>query len=95
MLNRLNPEDEEKEDLIRKSGKQPVSRIPTFQSTLAKKKTTGGIEPTTPSFTKKEAQNQMSQLTGKASSSGDISKSKLPNMRETDRKSTRLNSSHL
>ncbi|XP_046905424.1 5'-3' exonuclease PLD3 isoform X2 [Hypomesus transpacificus] len=83
VLNRLNPEDEEKEDLIRKSGKQPVSRIPTFQSTLAKKKTTGGIEPTTPSFTKKEAQNQMSQLTGKASSSGDISKSKLPNMRET------------
>ncbi|XP_067103459.1 5'-3' exonuclease PLD3 isoform X2 [Osmerus mordax] len=83
VLNRLNPEDEEKEDLIRKSGKQPVSRIPTFQSTLAKKKPTSGIEPTAPSFTKKEAQNQMSQLTGKSSSSGDISKSKLPNMRET------------
>lgn len=82
LMSRL-PEDDGKEDMIRKSGKQPVSRIPTFQSTVAKKRTTGSTEPTVPSLMKKDVNNQTSQPTEKNNSSGDISKFKLPNMRET------------
>ncbi|XP_036825583.1 5'-3' exonuclease PLD3 isoform X2 [Oncorhynchus mykiss] len=95
MLNRLDQEedsekkeDEEKED-ARKTGKQQhASRIPAFHKTLAKKRPTTTSsstsssqrsDPPASSITSKESSNQAA-LT---SSSGEMSRSKLPNIRET------------
>ncbi|XP_029503459.2 uncharacterized protein pld7 isoform X1 [Oncorhynchus nerka] len=99
MLNRLDQEedsekkeDEEKED-ARKTGKQQhASRIPAFHKTLAKKRPTTTTttsssqrsDPPASSITSKESSNQAAlTVAASTSSSGEMSRSKLPNIRET------------
>ncbi|XP_052343328.1 uncharacterized protein pld7 isoform X1 [Oncorhynchus keta] len=97
MLNRLDQEedsekkeDEEKED-ARKTGKQQhASRIPAFHKTLAKKRPTTTSsssqrsDPPASSITSKESSNQAAlTVAASTSSSGEMARSKLPNIRET------------
>ncbi|XP_029917360.1 phospholipase D3 isoform X2 [Myripristis murdjan] len=91
LLDRIRPEEEsakkeleEKDDLSRKSGKTPVSRIPTFQSTSTKKRATGSSQSTELPLPKKDALSHAVSPPEKVSSgSVDVSKSKLPGIRET------------
>ncbi|KAK6299364.1 hypothetical protein J4Q44_G00308740 [Coregonus suidteri] len=91
MLNRLDREEdserkEEEEEDSRKN-KQHASRIPAFHKTLAKKRPTTttsssssqSSDPPAPSITRKESSSQASST----SSSGEMSRSKLPGIRET------------
>eukprot|EP00063_Salmo_salar_P093918 XP_014068753.1 PREDICTED: uncharacterized protein LOC106612271 isoform X1 [Salmo salar] len=96
MLNRLDQEedsekkeDEEKED-ARKTGKQQhASRIPAFHKTLAKKRPTTSSssqrsDPPALSITSKESSNQAAlTVAASTSNSGEMSRSKLPSIRET------------
>ncbi|XP_071397786.1 uncharacterized protein pld7 isoform X1 [Centroberyx affinis] len=89
LLDRLRPEEdaakqelEEKEDMSRKSGKPPVSRIPTFHS--GKKRPTGGSHNTELPLSKKDAISHVAQPPEKAGGGGvEVLKSKLPGVRET------------
>lgn len=99
VLDRLAPEDaatqkedEDKEEMLRRGGKLSVSRIPTFQSSLTKKRPTSSTQsgtelPPSPSLSKKEAVRQVVQPTERASRDNidgwEPSKSKLPGFRET------------
>ncbi|XP_070994952.1 5'-3' exonuclease PLD4 isoform X2 [Oncorhynchus clarkii lewisi] len=98
MLNRLDQEedsekkeDEEKED-ARKTGKQQhASRIPAFHKTLAKKRPTTTSSSTTTTSSSQRSDPPASSITSKessnqaalTSSSGEMSRSKLPNIKET------------
>lgn len=97
VLDRLRPKEEtarreleEKEEMNRKSEKQqPVSRIPTFQSALAKKRpTTSGSHntdlPPAPPLTKKDSPNHTTLLPERdGSESWEASKAKPSGARET------------
>ncbi|KAM4621661.1 inactive phospholipase D5 [Polymixia lowei] len=75
---------EEKEDMSRKSGRTPVSRIPTFQSTLTKKRSTSGSQNTELPLSKKDALDHAAQPPERADDgSVEVSKTKLPGIRET------------
>lgn len=94
MLNRLDQEEdsekkEDEEEDSCKTGKQYASRIPAFHKTLAKKRPTTSSssqrsDPPALSITSKESSNQAAlTVAASTSNSGEMSRSKLPSIRET------------
>ncbi|KAK0149901.1 Phospholipase D3 [Merluccius polli] len=69
---------EEREEMSRKGGKQLVSRIPTFQSGLSKKRPSGGSHNTEVPLSKNDPPAELQEKTLVA----DVPKSKLPGVRE-------------
>ena len=71
-------EREEREEMSRKGGKQLVSRIPTFQSGLSKKRPPGGSHNAEVPLSKNDPPAELQEKTLVA----DVPKSKLPGVRE-------------
>ncbi|KAG7278910.1 hypothetical protein CRUP_024919 [Coryphaenoides rupestris] len=86
VLDRLTPDEEsahkeleEREEMSRKGGKQLVSRIPTFQSGLSKKRPTGGSHNAETPLSKKDPPAELQE---KAPVADVLARSKLPGIRE-------------
>ncbi|XP_062381134.1 5'-3' exonuclease PLD3 isoform X2 [Sardina pilchardus] len=75
----ISEDDEE----ARKSAKQPTSRIPTFQSSLARKKPVGSAESFSSSQIRQDTSGIPSQTKDKASHAGEMPKTKSLSGRET------------
>jgi len=86
VLDRLTPDEEsshkeleEREEMSRKGGKQLVSRIPTFQSGLSKKRPTGGSHNAETPLSKKDPPAELQE---KSPVADVMARSKLPGIRE-------------
>ncbi|XP_041931540.1 5'-3' exonuclease PLD3 isoform X1 [Alosa sapidissima] len=78
-MHAISEDDEE----ARKSAKQPTSRIPTFQSSLARKKPVSSAESLSSSQSRQEASAIPSQTKDKVSHAGEMPKTKSLSGRET------------